>query len=318
MLSNTESCCSSAAAQAYDRVGHIRSRREGQCDGDWGGKHQASRADLKRHQRAFCRNDWRQGKARCRGQGIGGATTFRVTPALTASMGQMTYACEALARARRPNLSPSIHNFISNTGGWPCKTPQGSDLVLSDADDERVVGDPQDLIVLCAGVNSAELLEGDFGRLPMIAERGYHFQLDQSSLDNLDLDSPLVFEDRSLIVTPFSHGLRMASFTEFSHPKAPADAGKWRRLKQHASDLGIQTAHGESSTWVGCRPTLPDYLPAIGRSRESPNLILACGHNHLGLTLAAVTGKLVRQLARHQAPTIDISALAPQRYISKF
>jgi hypothetical protein len=38
----------------------------------------------------------------------------------------------------------------------------------------------------------------------------------------------------------------------------------------------------------------------------------------VGLTLAALTGQLVRQLARHQATTMDISALAPERYFKNF
>jgi D-hydroxyproline dehydrogenase len=69
---------------------------------------------------------------------------------------------------------------------------------------------------------------------------------------------------------------------------------------------------------MGCRPTLPDYVPVIGRSQQARNLIVACGHHHLGLTLAALTGQLVSQLARQEKPMLDLAALAPQRFISHF
>lgn len=197
------------------------------------------------------------------------------------------------------------------------KTDGGSQLIVDDAG-ASIVGEPQDLIVVCAGALSGALLRDDFGNLPMIAERGYHLQLDQMSLSKLELDQPVVFEDRSLIITPFAHGLRFASFTEFSAADAPADDSKWKRLIQHARELGIHVEPGQYTTWMGSRPTLPDYLPAMGRSRSANNLILACGHNHLGLTLAAVTGQLVRELARGQNTTIDISALSPRRYIRGF
>lgn len=218
--------------------------------------------------------------------------------------------------------------FVANGGVWRRrsvlqirKTAGGSQIIVDDVQ-ASMVGHPQDLIVVCAGVSSGALLRDDFGHLPMIAERGYHLQLDQKSLANSGLDQPIVFEDRSLIITPFAHGLRLASFTEFSTTQAPADASKWQRLMQHAAWLGIQTEPDRLSQWMGSRPTLPDYLPAIGRSRSASNLILACGHNHLGLTLAAVTGRLVRELARRQnsatSEDIDISALAPERYIGGF
>ena len=52
---------------------------------------------------------------------------------------------------------------------------------------------------------------------------------------------------------------------------------------------------------MGSRPTLPDYLPAIGRSERTPNLLYAFGHQHLGLTLAPITATLVAALAAQNA-----------------
>ena len=95
-----------------------------------------------------------------------------------------------------------------------------------------------------------------------------------------------------MIVTRFEGGLRAAGFVEYAAVDAPPDPGKWRRLHEHVRQLGIPV-HGEPVQWFGARPTLPDYLPAIGRSFRHRNLYYAFGHQHLGLTLAAITGEMV-------------------------
>ena len=65
---------------------------------------------------------------------------------------------------------------------------------------------------------------------------------------------------------------------------------------------------------MGARPTLPDYLPAIGRSRRVGNLVYAFGHQHLGLTLAAVTGELVRTLIEQETPMVDLTPFDLARF----
>jgi D-amino-acid dehydrogenase len=155
-----------------------------------------------------------------------------------------------------------------------------------------------DFVVVAAGVDSRALLEPFCQPLPLIAERGYHLQMTEHRWPDLP---PVVFEDRSLIVTCFESGLRAASFVEFSSAEAPPDPRKWQRLRQHVEALGLPCG-APARQWMGARPTLPDYLPAIGRLPDAPNILYAFGHQHLGLTLAAITGELVAQLAM-QAPT---------------
>jgi D-amino-acid dehydrogenase len=66
--------------------------------------------------------------------------------------------------------------------------------------------------------------------------------------------------------------------------------------------------------WMGYRPSLPDSLPAIGRSKTAPEVFYAFGHGHLGKTQAAATGRLIRDLVSGQAPAIDISPFSPHRF----
>ncbi|MDV6330358.1 FAD-dependent oxidoreductase [Asticcacaulis sp. 201] len=145
-----------------------------------------------------------------------------------------------------------------------------------------------DNIIVAAGIGSKPLLEQTGLKVPMIAERGYHIQSGDHGWPSGF--PPVVFEDRSMIVTGFERGLRAASFVEFNRPDAAPDPRKWARLRHHVGELGLPFT-GAGDEWIGIRPTLPDYLPAIGK--VSDGLYYAFGHQHLGLTLGAVTGEIV-------------------------
>lgn len=167
-----------------------------------------------------------------------------------------------------------------------------------------------DVIVVAAGVASGTLLEPLGYRVPIIAERGYHIQ--SAAVDWPVGLPPVVFEERSMIVTPFRSGLRAASFVEFARADSPADPRKWARLRKHVAELGLPFRE-PCSEWFGARPTLPDYLPAIGRSRRAGNLLYAFGHQHLGLTLAAITGELIAALARREPTDVDLTPFDLER-----
>jgi D-amino-acid dehydrogenase len=163
-----------------------------------------------------------------------------------------------------------------------------------------------DAVLVAAGAGSGRLLRRH--RVPLIAERGYHLQAARTDWP-LDLP-PVVFEERSIIVTRFRSGLRAAGFFEFARAEAPPDPRKWARLRAHLRALGI--AFSEPVEWTGARPTLPDYLPAIGRTGDG--LFYAFGHQHLGLTLAAATGEAIGALAAGEAPPFDLFPFRIERF----
>jgi D-amino-acid dehydrogenase len=116
-----------------------------------------------------------------------------------------------------------------------------------------------------------------------------------------------------MIVTRFAQSLRACSFVEFADVNSPPDPRKWERLRKHVNELGLP--FGEApSRWMGARPTLPDYLPAIGRSRRASNLLYAFGHQHLGLTLGPVTAEIIAALALNAAPPISVAPFDIERF----
>lgn len=168
-----------------------------------------------------------------------------------------------------------------------------------------------DAIVVAAGVASGALLRPLGHTVPIIAERGYHIMSAETGWP-AGLP-PVVFEDRSTIVTRFRSGLRAASFVEFGRPGSPPDPRKFARLRQHVAALGLPFAL-PGVEWMGARPTLPDYLPAIGRSDRAPNLYYAFGHQHLGLTLAAATGEAIAALVTNEPPPFDLAPFDLARF----
>ncbi|WP_343526369.1 FAD-dependent oxidoreductase [Sphingomonas sp.] len=169
-----------------------------------------------------------------------------------------------------------------------------------------------DQVVVTAGVASAALLRPFGLKAPIIAERGYHLQTGPDVDWPVDLP-PVVFEDRSMIVTRFAGGLRAASIVEFARTQAKPDPAKWNRLRRHIAALGLPIGK-DAQPWMGARPTLPDYLPAIGRVPKTKGLSYAFGHNHLGLTLAPITGDLVVAIMEDAAPPVPLEPFALTRF----
>lgn len=168
-----------------------------------------------------------------------------------------------------------------------------------------------DAIIVAAGAASGELMAQLGYTVPIISERGYHIEATQT--DWPVGMPPVVFEDRSVIVTRFLSGLRAAGFVEFANSDSAPDPRKWTRLRAHVGALGLSFAM-PGKEWMGARPTLPDYLPAIGRSRSVNNVYYAFGHQHLGLTLAPVTGEAIAAMVVGAAFAIDLGSFDLERF----
>lgn len=165
--------------------------------------------------------------------------------------------------------------------------------------------------LVAAGAWAGRLMRDLGVEAPVIGERGYSVQSAEHSWD--ETLPPTVFEEHSMVVSRFTSGLRASSFVEFGSPDAPGDPRKWRALERRLGDLGIRFSP-DPDRWVGPRPTLPDYLPAIGRLERDPRILYAFGHQHLGLTMSAITAELTASLAQGVEPAIDLKPFRIERF----
>lgn len=169
---------------------------------------------------------------------------------------------------------------------------------------------PCEDIVLTAGVWSKELAKKLGCDVCLEAERGYHIMVDQPVIP---LKTPLVSADYHIAITPMQSAIRMSTMSEFSSISASEVHQIAFGIIKQASNVVRNLDVQPTSRWVGPRPSTPDSLPIIGRSKKFENVIFAFGHGHLGLTLASITGKLVSQLCTGVKTSVDISAFSPYR-----
>ena len=167
-------------------------------------------------------------------------------------------------------------------------------------------------VVLAAGAWSRTLAAKLGVTLPIEAERGYNVSISNPSIR---LNLPVTIADKYLGVSPMEDGLRICGMAEFAGLEAPPDYRRADVLLTIARQVFPALASDEpSSRWMGPRPSLPDSLPAIGRSKNVQNVLFACGHDHLGLTMGPITGRLIASLAAGSPPELDLAPYAPDRF----
>lgn len=152
----------------------------------------------------------------------------------------------------------------------------------------------QQVLIAC-GAHSAKLTAALTGKqVPLDTERGYHLMLPQ---EQQRLPFAVTSLERKFIMTPMTGGLRLAGTVEFAGLDRPANMQRaWQLHRLSKGLFRHELSDSEATPWMGFRPSLPDSLPIIDRVCEG-KVLLAFGHQHLGLTQAAVTAEWVGQLA---------------------
>lgn len=67
-------------------------------------------------------------------------------------------------------------------------------------------------------------------------------------------------------------------------------------------------------TWAGLRPAGPDEVPIIGPLPGSPGLVVAVGHEGIGITTSLATGRLVAEIIEGRPPSIPLTPYRPERF----
>ncbi|MEM8510696.1 MAG: FAD-dependent oxidoreductase, partial [Bacteroidota bacterium] len=70
----------------------------------------------------------------------------------------------------------------------------------------------------------------------------------------------------------------------------------------------------ETPIWQGYRPCTPDGMPYIGPSQSFSNLFVGTGHGMMGLSLGAITGKLLCEIITNEKPLIPIEPFRLERF----
>ncbi len=167
-----------------------------------------------------------------------------------------------------------------------------------------------DKIVIACGAFSKKLVDNLEEKIPLDTERGYHVHF--KDCDHL-LSRPVIYSNRGFGITPMEQGLRVVGTVEFGGLKNPLSKSRIKNLINNAKYmLGDLPEHEDE--WLGFRPTLPDFLPIIGPSKNYKNVFYCFGHHHLGWTLGPISGKIVSGMIAEENTNLNLDPYSSIRF----
>ena len=164
--------------------------------------------------------------------------------------------------------------------------------------------------VIASGAFSKKFTDQLGENIPLDTERGYHVHF--KNKDQL-ISRPVIFLDRGFGMTPMNQGLRAVGTVELGGLQNPPSKKRIEYIIRCAKELLPQLGKHEDE-WMGFRPTLPDFLPILGPSLKNKNIIYAFGHQHLGWTLGAITGKIISGVVAGEKTNLDLTPYSSKRF----
>lgn len=166
-------------------------------------------------------------------------------------------------------------------------------------------------VVLAAGAFSHRIAQSLGDIIPLETERGYNTTLPP---DAFDLRTQITFGGHGFVISALSTGIRVGGAVELGGLDLPPNFRRAQAMLTKARAF-LPTLRPEGGTqWMGFRPSIPDSLPVIGRSRATPRVIHAFGHGHLGLTQSAGTARLVSDLVMGAPAALNLAPFSAQRF----
>ena len=127
------------------------------------------------------------------------------------------------------------------------------------------------------------------------------------------LSRPVIFSNRGFGITPMEQGLRVVGTVEFGGLNNPLSKSRIKNLISNAKYmLGDLPEHEDE--WLGFRPSLPDFLPVMGPSKNYKNIFYCFGHHHLGWTLGPISGKIVSGMIANENTNLDLKPYSSLRF----
>ena len=233
-----------------------------------------------------------------------------------------------------PNVKPIYHGGVYYQHGRHARNPKKILLKLFDLflkkggkflkmnikdikfNDEKPVVKTEtqsflfDKIVIACGSFSKKLTDKLDEKIPLDTERGYHVHF--KDCDHL-LSRPVIFQNRGFGITPMEQGLRVVGTVEFGGLDNPLSKSRVKNLIDNARYMMGDLPEHEDE-WLGFRPTLPDYLPVIGPSKNHKNVFYCFGHHHLGWTLGPISGKVISGMIAEENTNLNLKPYSSLRF----
>jgi len=163
-----------------------------------------------------------------------------------------------------------------------------------------------DAFVVATGAWTAQLSHALGCRVPIQPGKGYSVTVRCSAgVPTL----PCFFEETRVVLTPWADRVRLGGTMEFSGYDDTLNRRRVNALfKATGQYLSMPVPDEIEEEWCGWRPITWDGLPIIDRLPDLDNVVLAAGHNELGLTMAPATGRLVAEMITGKQPSVGLSS----------
>ncbi len=248
---------------------------------------------------------------------------------------RMTPLDAATLRAREPGIAEgfcgalhwqdpkSVANPGALTKGYARLFEAGGGTLLTgDATTLRAEGDAWTVQTASGGISAKEVVValGPWSdtvfaplgyRIPLRVKRGYHMHYQPA---RQILSVPVVDTEKGYVVAPMQGRLRLTTGVEIAKRGAPPTGIQLERAERIAKPVFGLGARVDAEPWLGMRPCTPDMRPVIGPAPRHRGLWFAFGHNHHGLTLGPVTGRLLAEMMTGVATFTDARPYRPERF----
>jgi D-amino-acid dehydrogenase len=158
-------------------------------------------------------------------------------------------------------------------------------------------------IVLAAGPWTGDLLVRQGLSVPLGVKRGYHMHF--RAKGEAKLLRPIMDANHGYVITQMKTGIRLTTGAEFATRDAPATPVQLSRVMPIARRTFPMGDAIDDRPWLGCRPFLPDLLPAIGKVPGRRGLWVNFAHHHLGFTTAPTSARLLSELMCEPEASVD-------------
>ena len=212
------------------------------------------------------------------------------------------------------NVVKAYARMLAGAGGEVRQSEIKS--IAPDGDGWRVVLSDGEIrarhVVVALGPWAPDLLRPLGYSVPLATERGYHREFQPNP--SRQLRRPIHDAENAFLMTPMEQGIRVTSGVELTARDAPSNYAQLEEVVPLARSV-VEFGEPVGDVWRGARPTLPDSLPMIGPAPRHQGLWLAFGNQHIGFTTGPATGVAIAAMIADVAPSFDISAFSPKRYL---
>ncbi len=169
-----------------------------------------------------------------------------------------------------------------------------------------------DKIVLAAGSWSGRLSAKLALNLPILSGKGYAAIVPPPPRMP---QIPIMLLDRKVAITPRAGSMRIAGTLELVDLDETVNLTRVKTLLDGAETiLDLPPPIVTTEIWRGLRPCAPDGVPVIGKTPQFANVIIAAGHQMLGMQTGTATGRLVADLVTGQSPCVNPEPFRVSRF----